>query len=312
LTSVEDGHVTTLITDKDDHTKLDERDSPQKMMSYGGSHDDILSLMAPGDVLAVRAFGHGRLKKIGAHGGFMNHVLLVTEHPRSIRHDTPEAQWFSPLWPAGDVPELWLVRAMESTRTQRGLYEAEMIFFIDERTGQLILLGELNGRLQLGVIKEPEILEIWQSPPEQRELLRTDIVKQVLDDMRNEMGEMNWSISTALRAALKSAVIPSSKDPAKVMEEIQACWRKEPICTSVIVIFWQRYLWNLADTDCSDGGNPHALTNVVDTILKQMPLKSDRTLPGELLTAMCETGWVVVRNAPDRKLSSDPAKAADQ
>lgn len=309
---MEDGHVTTLIMDKDDQTRLDERDSPQKMMSYGGSHDDIHSLMAPGDVLAVRAFGHGRLKKIGAHGGFMNHVLLVTEHPRSIRHDTPEAQWFSPLWPAGDVPELWLVRAMESTRTQRGLYEAEMIFFIDERTGQLILLGELNGRLQLGVIKEPEILEIWQSPPEQRELLRTDIVKQVLDDMRNEMGEMNWSISTALRAALKSAVIPSSKDPAKVMEEIQACWRKEPICTSVIVIFWQRYLWNLADTDSSDGGNPHALTNVVDTILKQMPLKSDRTLPGELLTAMCETGWVVVRNAPDRKLSSDLAKAADQ
>lgn len=239
---------------------------------------------------------NSRFMKIGSAGSFLGHVMLVTEQPRSIGRDTLEAHWFSPLWPLGGITELWRVRAMESTRKERGLYEAEMIFFVEKSTGRFLLVGELNDRLELGVIKEPEVLEFLRSPPQLRRLLRPDVVGQVLDDMRQEMGEMNWSMATAVRAALKSAAIPGGGDPLQVIEEIRACWRREPICTSVIVTFWQRYLLKLAEVTIDDYGEYDTL-KVVDAILKQMPLKSDRTLPGELLAAMAAAGWLVVKKA---------------
>merc|ERR1740130_2021381 len=100
---------------------------------------------------------------------------------------------------------------------------------------------------------------------------------QVLSDMKDN--EASWSHFTAALAVLASAKLESAEgvQPEQTMEMVRGCWKREPICTSVVIIFWQRYLCELVA-----GSEQQAL----DLILRWMPLKADRGLPGDLLGAM--------------------------
>ena len=48
---------------------------------------------------------------------------------------------------------------------------------------------------------------------------------------------------------------------------MEACWNSNPICTSVIIVFWQRYICKLVKCGLMSA-------DVVDLIMKFMPLKA--------------------------------------
>jgi len=268
---------------------FDENPTPRGHVSLCLARDALQLMMAPGDVLAVK--GNGRWAEIGTAHGFMGHVLLVLSAPTRIARNTEEAHRFEAAVPNDYIQELWQVRTLESTRSEHGLHEATMVLYVDRSSCQLVLIGEvgLDNRLSL---LEHETLELWQSPTELRSRLRLDLMQKVLVDMKAY--EACWSSVTAARSVLSSAWIPPGGDPARTMEAVRSCWKREPICTSVVITFWQRYLCAFA----ADGDMNPQQVQPLDLILKWMPLKADRGLPGDLLGAMRGAGWVTLSQVP--------------
>jgi len=260
--------------------------------------DALELMMAPGDVLNVKS--SGRLNEIGTAHGFMGHVLLVLSAPISILRASGEGHFLQEAWPPGDVEEIWKVRTLESTRAEEGLHEADLLLYVDQSTGQLLLLGEVQIDNTL-VLMENEQVELWQSPAELRAQIRVDLMQKVLMEMK--INEASWNYVTAARAVLSSArLVGPGPDPERTMDVVRACWKREPICTSVVIIFWQRYLCELAAAglDITIGGLPPLRHSArpLDLILQWMPLKADRGLPGDLLGAMRTAGWVSVAQVP--------------
>eukprot|EP00747_Dinoflagellata_sp_TGD_P031620 gnl/TRDRNA2_/TRDRNA2_135429_c0_seq1.p1 gnl/TRDRNA2_/TRDRNA2_135429_c0~~gnl/TRDRNA2_/TRDRNA2_135429_c0_seq1.p1 ORF type:complete len:326 (-),score=59.94 gnl/TRDRNA2_/TRDRNA2_135429_c0_seq1:67-936(-) len=228
----------------------------------------------------------------------MGHVLLVTSTPRSISRDSEEAHEVQAAWPPGNVPEMWIVHTIESTRSAHGLHEADLMMYVDRVTGKLILMAEMVGEHQEHInLTEGEELELWQSPWELRQKMRVDLMVEVLRDMKEH--EADWSTITAARAWLQSARVVARNDSQMTLDKIQSCWTRAPICTSVVIVFWQRYLYRLGTLEGPPGPQiPGQKILPLDLILRWMPLKADRGLPGELLGVMKEVGWVSVSQIP--------------
>eukprot|EP00931_Biecheleriopsis_adriatica_P074523 TRINITY_DN4855_c0_g1_i1.p1 TRINITY_DN4855_c0_g1~~TRINITY_DN4855_c0_g1_i1.p1 ORF type:complete len:664 (-),score=127.46 TRINITY_DN4855_c0_g1_i1:21-1985(-) len=326
---------------------------------FGLSGDALELMLAPGDVLVVR--GSGRLADIGAAGGFMGHVLVCVSAPRAVPQHSQEAHALASLWPKS-ATALWLVRTMESTRREAGLWECNSVVYICPSSRRLILVGEVELDGDVCAFDSQENVEIWQSPHELRVDLNVEVMGRILADMRKN--QASWSATTAARAVLTSAKIPQKPDPLQTMEDVASCWDRAPICTSVVISFWQRYLQAIAALLCrrempppdprsmpekvfcsgekvvywsssyqywcdavvkvlhhnSDGelhcytldvkqgalpGNvrrPPSAKKVAAKasalVLKHMPLKADRALPGELLKSMQAAGWICMLQVP--------------
>lgn len=237
------------------------------------------AVLSPGDVLCVKG-GNDRITQLGARGGFMGHVLMIVAPLQGIHRDTPKAVQFQGVWPQGaDVRTLWVARTMESTRDEEGFHETDLILYTDDQ-GHVFACGESGETLFR--YQDPSNVEVWQAPVELRQTFRLDLMHAALAEMKKH--EASWSWSTAIRAFLLPAELPRAADPQVTMKEIAAAWKSEPICTSVVLVFWQRYLALLART-------MHGDVSAVDLILKWLPLRSDRVLPGELLSTMQKCGW---------------------
>lgn len=139
--------------------------------------------------------------------------------------------------------ELWRVHTMESTRRETGLYESELLVYLQRRSRQLILVGEVDREGELSTT-DHEVIELWQSPEQLRCELHVDIMAEVIADMRATQAD--WSARTAARALLKKAAFTVEKGSIAALDEIRACWERAPICTSVVISFWQRYFFKLA------------------------------------------------------------------
>jgi len=236
----------------------------------------------PGDMLLVR--GSGRLGDIGANGGFMGHVMVALASPTMLTAGSPEAQALSAIWPES-ADRIWKVATVESTRAHSGLHRSEVLLHAEQGSGKLVLIGELVATeqcLELSPVTN-EVLEVWQCPSALRADFRNELITTVLNDMLD--CEADWSLSTAARAVLRSAILSPEQDRSDLLAELENCWEAPPICTSVVITFWQRYLQRYAVCKglCS-----------IDLILKWMPLKADRGLPSELVKTMHQCGWVLV------------------
>lgn len=232
----------------------------------------VLSTVGPGDVLLVQ--GSGQLARIGANGGFMGHVMIAVGVPTCVQRMSLESHKIAEVWPEG-AEELWRVPVVESTRSRPGLHRCHAVMHINS-SNELVLVGEETD-IDVAICPH-EDLEIWRCPDELRRSFRVDIMQSVLSHMRANMAD--WSYTTAARAVLQSASITQESEGLR--EELEASWQAAPICTSVAIAFWQRYLKGLAAaTGASD----------IELILRWMPIKADRGLPGELLTTMKQTGW---------------------
>jgi len=176
---------------------------------------------------------------------------------------------------------------------------SEIVLRVNPRSGGLTMIGELiplsESQVHLG-ITDGELVELWQSPAALRQGLRSDLLIESLEEMEATGG--TWSYATAAQALFyRSATIDDEADSAELVELVQECWESPPICTSVVISFWQRYLCKLADAIGRDE---------VDFILQWMPLRADRGLPGELLSTMQRCGWTQMTSflATGRRRSS--------
>mmetsp|Transcript_96330 Transcript_96330/g.259048 ORF Transcript_96330/g.259048 Transcript_96330/m.259048 type:complete len:309 (-) Transcript_96330:242-1168(-) len=256
-------------------------------------------LLGPGDVLNVRGDSQ-RLLEIGATGGSFGHVVLVVGRPRCIPAGSDEAHKLEAVFPLG-ADRLWSVPIVESTSTEEGLHQAELLLHVDS-SRRVIVVGEQPNPDELTTI-EPEFVELWLCPAELRSQIRPDLCELVLADMKAH--EANWSFCTAARAFLQDALIrdAGNRDHASLLREVQDCWLTAPICTSIVIIFWQRYLCNLAGL-ARKGESP------LDLVLRWMPVKADRGLPDELLGVMGALGWRCLTQVPRSSANSAPVAAA--
>jgi len=253
-----------------------------KSSGFTTAGNQLERMIEPGDVLFVR--GSMGLAAIGTTCGFMGHVLVVVTSPKRILRHSVEAREFENIWPE-DSAVIWRVGTIECTRQEKGLHEAEMLIGVKPCTDQLVLVGELSGSGQLFANNEP--VEAWQSPIRLRAGLRLDLIAETIADMRAHAA--NWSFATAARSVFMSADSFTQIESTAIMHEIKKCWVAEPICTSVVIVFWQRYLCKVAVA---------ASLDPLELIFGCMPLKADRGLPGELTLAMRKCGWNEVTIVP--------------
>jgi hypothetical protein len=241
---------------------------------------------------------HG-ITRLGAAGGVMGHVLLVVAPLRGVFRKSPEGVLFANIWPGKHINILWVVPTMESCRAQDGFYETEYFIYIDE-VGQMMMQGENSraGEAHLTRYTEPERAKVYQSPPELRQRFRPQIMFDALSTMRNR--QASWSWSTAVRAFLLSADMPTQYDNSReaMLDGIKKSWKTDPICTSVVIVFWQRYLCDLADEYNSTRGSHEPHAHPLDWIFQWMPVMADRALPGDLLNSLEQCGWLMVSGAP--------------
>lgn len=238
--------------------------------------------------------------RLGATGGYMGHVLLATSTPRPVHRGTTEAMGYQGVWPEHhDVRTLWRVSTIESTRAQEGFHESIYLIYIDDKTGRIITCGEEHHD-QYIKFEFPVKMEVWQCPRALRTGFRLDIMHFVLAQMKQH--EASWSWTTAVRAFFLSAQVQETGrrtcvDAETALDDIQECWKKDPICTSMVVVFWQRYICELAGLHNSHSNA--AEVRALDWIMQFMPLKSDRALPGDVVGAMEQCGWVLVSRLPE-------------
>jgi len=264
---------------------------PLESTTLGLVGDALELFIAPGDILYVP--GTGRLGAIGTAGGFLGHVILVLQPPQCIARDSAEAAELAEVWPSEDVRELWKVRTIESNRVEKGFTECDALVFVDRKTSRLTFCGEISLNGELYVI-EPEVVEIFQSPSELRSSLRPDLMHECIQQMYGF--DQRWSAFTAMKAVFKPARVYRN-DGAETLIKIQNSWTQKPICTSVPVIFWQRYLCRLAKLSVGEHDSTQAHA-ALDLILRWMPLRADRVLPGDLISVLREVGWICITSIP--------------
>lgn len=255
-------------------------------------------LFQPGDLLCVKGSADN-ITSIGANGGFMGHVMLVTSEPRVIRYDTEEAIEYGNLWPrvgGESASVLFIIPSMESCRSEEGFYESEYLLYIDE-VDRIRLLGERRPE-GLQRFERADKVIVFHGPPALRKNIKPYLMEESLEAMRDSR-QGSWSWGTAIRAYLFSADIEenawSSRDAA--LEDIQQCWKADPICTSLIIIFWQRYICALAD-EWNEMRWPHEpKKHAFDMICEWIPLKADRALPADMVNTLERCGWTSVSRA---------------
>jgi hypothetical protein len=243
------------------------------------------------------------LAQIGSSGGFAGHTILVVGPPTCISRYSLDAYKFHDIWPGDDVSEIWTVPTLESARGHDGLLQSELLFRVDRASGEFIIFGDvvLNERtmeMELSEI-DNDVFEVWQSPSSIRRLLDPETVDEVVTEMKKI--KLNWSYSTCVRAVFRSARIYDDGDRTSLFRDTCACWISDPICTSVVIIFWQRCFCKLRPVPAEDNIVVDIDGDAMDLILRWMPLKADRGLPDELLQTMQQCGWI--RN---QKLNGDP------
>ncbi|CAK0791365.1 unnamed protein product, partial [Prorocentrum cordatum] len=256
----------------------------------GGPEPRGLALEA-GDLLLTAGSGH-RLLTVGQAGGLLGHVSLALGRPTEIHCDSPEGRELRPiLTRVGDPSVLWQVETMECTQSEQGLHRSFTLMHVDEATGKVYVIGErsMDGQRAFSLAGEPVPVELWRCPAELRSLVRGELVDEVVSEMEEDE-DRNWSLATAMKAVFLSASGFSTTDKELLLEEIKGCWGSRPICTTVAIAFWQRYLCKL------EGAN--AEMAAAEAILRWMPLKADRGLPQELRDVMADCGWQLLCLSP--------------
>lgn len=246
------------------------------------SQRSVQSCIAPGDVLIVR--GQGRLVDVGTNGGLLGHTLLALSAPTAVPRDSTLAERLGSSWPHGSH-HIWKVATVECCRAVRGLHFCELLLHVAPSSGRLVLIGDVTpceddaDGIELSEC-DSEPVEVWRSPAELRSSFCMETMRQVLHQMTEE--EADWSLRTAICALFSSAWL--SESGGRLLERAKVGWHAAPICTSVPIAFWQRYLCEL----CQPGDSSVA-------ILRWMPLAADRALPGDLVEGMRRCGWSRLR-----------------
>jgi hypothetical protein len=255
--------------------------------------DELDRVLGPGDVLVSKSVGN--VMQVGTMGGYFGHVMLVTGTTRRILKGSPQAFDYQSVWP-DDVDVLWAVPFVECTREVHGLHKAVLLVRVDTNDGRIIAVAEECPASEELCLCEGDEIEAFQSPSDLRQLInscehRADLLSEVLAEMMKDMRHSKWSELTAVKAALMSSALDRNYEGMKALQQVHESWDESPICTTVVIAFWQRYLCKLAPY-VHFGHSQEATKRAVDLIHRWMPIRADRSLPGDLVKVMEETGWI--------------------
>lgn len=232
---------------------------------------DGTAVIAPGDILNVN--GAGNRFGIGSFG----HALLVTGVPEVTLESSELRERLGEHWPR-TAESLLKVPVVESCRASAGLHRTALL--LHHHSGRFDLVGEIDAEDELHYYYSQETVDVWQSPAPLRSRFCQRTMRSVLAHMAAR--EADWSYATAVRAFLRPAALELDADDADVVAQARASWTTAPICTSVPIVFWQRYLCRMAG---SSGASEATF------IRRWMPVSADRTLPEELSAALQRCGW---------------------
>lgn len=236
------------------------------------------------------------LSRLGAQGGFMGHVVLAVSVARPVSPLSDVGKAFK-LFSKGNP--LYMLDVAEVTRGRAGLSENTLVFYTTLE-GRAYSCGEIDGA-EICVFEDPEEMNIWLSQSKLGDSdCRRELMQEVLKDMRQS--QQSWSWSTAVRAFLLSGELSHRAGAPATLKQVQDGWEAEPICTSVVVTFWQKYLYRLAEIQRADP---------LDMILNHMPLQADCVLPGELLCLLQSKGWILLDPEPMRQMSAMSAQVEE-
>jgi len=245
--------------------------------------DSILA----GDVICIRG-NNGYIADIGAANGYLGHVLVVLSPMRRLERSGSDWTMLAEVMPKLNLSNVWKVTTIESTRRAQGLYRTDLFIHADPTSEKTSVVAEFKeDSSELDLIDNSSV-ELWSCPSSLRSRISTEDVVTVAEEMKST--EKNWSYITAARAVLRSAALPATR-PGRaqmaLLKEVKECWEQPPICTSIVVIFWQRLLCRIAKASSQSS---------MDLIRRWMPLKADRGLPGDLIDTMRKCGWTHVRH----------------
>lgn len=232
-----------------------------------GESEHMLELMiCPGDLLFVQD---------DLALACNTRILVVVAVPLLLPRRSYASQKFAAMMPSGDCSELWLICVLEWSKERQGLHKARKVFYVDNATRRLVLLGEAD---EGGA--EHALVELWQSPAWLRVNLRTDLIRQALDN-----------ITVAMNAGADGS--------DEALKPFRKAWQREASasCVGVVLVFWQLYLIALAVSTSSTETSHGMLT-------KWMPVMADSTGVEELRTTLQLTGWVSLHQIPILKRPS--------
>lgn len=269
----------------------------QRVMAPPETGKDVRldNVFSCGDIIVARS--NGCMLQIGAMGGHFGHVMVVTAEATCIQSGTVKAMELQGVWPKQET-HIWSVPVVESTRGVEGLRETTLLVCPDRTNGTIKVIADLSSDDELCQCDEDDVIEVWQSPTQLRDLLnlcqsRSNIMEETFAEIRKLLGNANWSEMTAVRAALMPAALDSNLYGVQALAQVQSSWSTPPICTSVAIIFWQRLLCKLAV--CSNrGSDPEASMAMIQ---RWMPVRADRSLPGDLCEALLNSGWIKTARA---------------
>jgi len=236
--------------------------------------------------------------ELGTAGGLLGHVLLVIGPPLRIDANSDEGRYLESVWPEGGVKEIFKVRSLESARGRTGVYEGDIYLYCERKSRKVVLLGEFSDA-QFDISREQ--IELWQCPEELRKHLTAEILSATKDELIAECA--SWSWTTAIRAVTRTGELdggfggsaPSTKaEKRTLLSDIKRCWSNDPICTSIVIGFWQRCLCRIAEKEKLERA---------DLIVQWFPLYCDRCLPGLLLKTMKDNGWRKRETVPMKRAS---------
>lgn len=258
------------------------------------AHNDNM-MFGPGDILVAQS-NNTSVMQIGDIGGYFGHVMLVSAPARCIPAGSVEARQLAEVWPhKKNVKQLWAVSILESTRQDaaRGLREATLLLYVERPSGKIIIAGDLSNDDELSDCDGASV-EVLRSPMKFRSLAkscpsRLAAMREVVEEMKEDMSQLSWSPATAVRAALMPAGLDRNSSGEEALAQICESWGTKPICTSVAIIFWQRFFCKLAVLIHGDESLPD---RSLAWIHRWMPIWADRSLPGELCDALVNAGWI--------------------
>ena len=203
--------------------------------------------------------------------------------------------------PWKDVVEVWMVRVLESTASYHG---------VSWCTAALAAFPSKPGLYMFGELYDNEVAEgswdNWWStwPPQRFEILQAPAPARCLmtspgmldkfqsaciqtKDATRSPPTSDWSMRTAVVSFFLSPCksrLRRSPQP----EALKKHWAVPPICTSVCIEAWQRFLLASAATD----------EQGCKWILDVVPFRAGRTLPRDFLRVLDERGWRRLTDLP--------------
>jgi hypothetical protein len=200
--------------------------------------------------------------------------------------------------------DIFSCSTIESTAQAQGedvvWYPSQYYIARDRKNGEAMFVADMPHGSNEFEIADPIPVKLLLHPFRPGHLgppLDLSMFRQSVEECA--VGSKAWSLKTAAKGmtrrrkatyVMNDSKYPDPESRVELLDEIHKRWQGKPICTSVIIMVWQRYL------EMAAGGGPDAPDLAAQYILRFMPLWSDSTLPSGLLKELSMCNWVMRGN----------------